>query len=97
LIHAINTQIDAVTPVIDWMEAYPGQNISGADFPQVQRSFDELGISLDRIIGNLSSGFEKGIQLNNTDIINGTALQQEINIVDMILQVVAVHLENPRN
>jgi hypothetical protein len=93
LIHAISTQIDAVTPVIDYMEGHPGQNVTGADFPQVQRTFSKLGMSLDRIINNLNSGFEKGIALNDTDIINGTALQQEMNIGDMMLQVGSCSLE----
>jgi hypothetical protein len=69
------------------MQSNPGVNLTVSDFPDSQRSFEKLGLSFPGVIKVLNTNIELGKQQNNSDMANGSWLQQSLNLVERVLEV----------
>jgi len=95
VIHAIQLQVSALKPTLEFIHDHPGVNLTVSDFPQQQLALAKLGISLPEITDILNTNIVLGLQQNDNNMAIGAWLQQSMNLIDVVLQEFNVDPQTP--
>jgi hypothetical protein len=85
--HGIAQQITATKPILDFMDKNPGVNVSSAEFPETESTFETMGLSLESFVRELDIGIHTAsLHPNESYVAMTTTLQQVMLLINNVLK-----------